>query len=172
MGKPVSHAGARRSARQPEMDRGDNCSAARAWAKFEGVGLTKDGKRVNISISACPIRDADGQITARAAIMRDITARVQAQEARALLASIVDSADDAIFGAAPDGAILSWNKGAEAMYGYPPRSIWESRCPCWCRSGRVERNSPVSRRIGRGETISQCGNRHGERATAARWKFR
>jgi PAS domain S-box-containing protein len=51
--------------------------------QFEGVGLTKDGKRVNISISACPMRNADGQITARAAIMRDITARVQAQEARA-----------------------------------------------------------------------------------------
>jgi PAS domain S-box-containing protein len=69
----------------------------------EGVGLTKEGKCVDISISACPIRNAAGQITARAAIVRDTTARMQAQEARALLASIVDSADDAIFGAATGG---------------------------------------------------------------------
>jgi diguanylate cyclase (GGDEF)-like protein/PAS domain S-box-containing protein len=84
----------------------------------DGVGLAKEGRRVDISISACAVRNPDGCIAACAAIMRDITARVQAQEARALLASIVDSADDAIFGAAMDGAIVSWNKGAERMYGY------------------------------------------------------
>lgn len=121
--------------------------------QVEGVGLTKEGKRVDISISACPIRNADGQITACAAIMRDITARVQAQEARALLASIVDSADDAIFGAAPDGAILSWNKGAEAMYGYRAEEILGKPFSLVAPAGGEV--SRLLERIGRGETVSQ-----------------
>ncbi|MGA3040903.1 MAG: PAS domain S-box protein [Bryobacteraceae bacterium] len=131
--------------------------------QFEGVGLTKEGKRIDISISACPIRNMDGQITARAAIMRDITARVQAQEARALLASIVDSADDAIIGAALDGTIVSWNKSAERMYGYPageilgkPVAILQPALqPAPAPAGSADEAGQLFDRIHRGETVSQ-----------------
>jgi len=123
--------------------------------QFECLGLTKDGKRVNISVSACPVRDADGQITARAAIMRDITARVQAQEARALLASIVDSANDAILGAAPDGAILSWNKGAEAIYGYRAEQVLGKPVSMLVPASGIGEISLLLEQVCRGETVSQ-----------------
>jgi diguanylate cyclase (GGDEF)-like protein/PAS domain S-box-containing protein len=37
---------------------------------------------------------------------------------KTLLASIVQSSDDAVIGETPDGAIASWNPGAERLYGY------------------------------------------------------
>ena len=41
----------------------------------------------------------------------------------ALLASIVQSSDDAIIGMGPDGRVLTWNAGAERLYGYRESDI-------------------------------------------------
>src|SRR5579864_3877109 len=35
------------------------------------------------------------------------------------LAAVVESTDDAIYSMTPDGVILTWNRAAEQMYGYP-----------------------------------------------------
>lgn len=50
--------------------------------------------------------------------LEDITERKAAEQARSLLASIVESSIDAIIGMDLDGAIVSWNSGAERIYGY------------------------------------------------------
>src|SRR5262249_15601973 len=42
----------------------------------------------------------------------------KAQGTIGFLASIVESTDDAVIGKTLDGKIISWNKGAERLYGY------------------------------------------------------
>jgi PAS domain S-box-containing protein len=48
---------------------------------FETVRLTKDGRRVDISLTVSPIRDKSGEIVGASKIARDITARKRTEEA-------------------------------------------------------------------------------------------
>jgi diguanylate cyclase (GGDEF)-like protein/PAS domain S-box-containing protein len=49
---------------------------------------------------------------------RDVTERKKAEDMALRLASIVEFSQDAIIGKSLDGAITSWNRAAEKMYGY------------------------------------------------------
>jgi PAS domain S-box-containing protein len=49
--------------------------------------------------------------------------RKRAHEALALLSAILESSSDAIVGTTLDGKILSWNRGAELIFGYEPADV-------------------------------------------------
>jgi PAS domain S-box-containing protein len=48
---------------------------------YETVRQTKDGRRIDVSLTVSPIRDSSGQIVGASKIARDITAHKQAQQA-------------------------------------------------------------------------------------------
>jgi PAS domain S-box-containing protein len=60
---------------------------------------------------------ANGQ-RAFTGFVRDITGRKRAEQAMARLAAIVESSSEAIIGTTLDGVIMTWNAGAERLYGY------------------------------------------------------
>ena len=64
------------------------------------------------------MRDGDGATVGAVLVFRDVTERRRAEDARARLAAIVDSSDDAIVSKTLDGVIRSWNAGAERLFGY------------------------------------------------------
>jgi PAS domain S-box-containing protein len=57
------------------------------------------------------------------AIIRDVSARQEAEDARARYAAIVESSDDAIISLDLEGVIVSWNSGARRMYGYSTEEV-------------------------------------------------
>ena len=90
---------------------------------FDGNGVTKDGRHIEISCSASPVKDARGRLMGVAAILRDNSERKRADEARALLAAVVEFSEEGILAVSVDKKVLSWNRGAEAIYGYSAEEI-------------------------------------------------
>jgi PAS domain S-box-containing protein len=86
---------------------------------------------------------------------RDVTDRKQGEEAAAHLAAIVESSDDAIIGTALDGVILSWNAGAERMYGYTAEEAKGRGISILVPPYRPEEVSNIYARIKRGEWVSR-----------------
>ena len=82
-----------------------------------------DGSLRSVRAQVFPVRDARGALHRMVGAIEDITERKRAQEAQAFLASIVESSTDAIIGATKEAVILSWNRGAQALFGYRPEEV-------------------------------------------------
>ncbi len=65
-----------------------------------------------------PLKDGSGNVTGVLGIVQWPEQQRLAEEVVAHWASLVRSSDDAVIGVALDGTILSWNQGAEQVYGY------------------------------------------------------
>ena len=109
----------------------------------EGICQRRDGSRFHVSVTGSPIRDAAGEVTAIAAVLRDISERQEAERSLALLASIVESSGDAIHSATLDGTISTWNQGAETLFGYSSQEA-------------IGRSVTILAPPGRAEEVRQC----------------
>src|SRR5215469_5028537 len=74
------------------------------------VLIALDGTEVPIDDSAAPIRNEMGDVEGAVMVFRDITERRREEANTHLLASIVESTDDAIISKDVRGIITSWNK--------------------------------------------------------------
>lgn len=76
------------------------------------------------------------------------------REEAELFASIVEASHDAIFSVSSAGLILSWNRGAEQLYGYSAMEAIGQPLQMMVPSGRQGESSAFSERVLHGETVS------------------
>jgi PAS domain S-box-containing protein len=117
------------------------------------VLVSRDGVERLIDDSGAPIRDPEGRLLGVVLVFRDITQRRHAAVAQAYLAAIVESSDDAIIGKTLEGNIVSWNRGAERLYGYSAAEVIGGPITILVPPDRPDEVLTILQRLRRGQAI-------------------
>jgi PAS domain S-box-containing protein len=117
------------------------------------VLIARDRTERVIDDSAAPIRDDSGTAVGVVLVFRDIAEREQAEVVRARLASIVESSQDAIVSKTLDGVILTWNAGAERLFGYTLAEAVGRPITFLIPPERQGEEREILAKIGRGEPV-------------------
>ncbi|MDH4128254.1 MAG: PAS domain S-box protein [Spirochaetota bacterium] len=104
----------------------DTIKSGKVW-QGDFYNKKKDGNLFWEQASIAPIKNNDGKITHFVAIKEDITRRKAAEEAlkdsEIKFRSVTQTAREAIISADNKGNIISWNKGAQTIFGYTEEEI-------------------------------------------------
>ena len=140
--------------------------ALRALREGQIVGLAnhtlliaRDGTERPIDDSAAPIRDGDS-VTGAVLVFRDVTERRRLERqiaergaAAHLLASIVESSNDAVISKSLDGTIQSWNAAAERLFGYTAEQAVGRHITMLIPADRTAEEDQIIARLRAGERI-------------------
>jgi PAS domain S-box-containing protein len=126
------------------------------------VLIRKDGRECPIDDSAAPIRDEQGQVSGCVLIFRDVTVQRMVEREKAnqlltarLLASIVESSNDAIIGKSLDGIIQSWNAAAERLFGYTAQQAIGRHISFIIPAERIDEEDTIIAQLKAGKRIEQ-----------------
>jgi two-component system cell cycle sensor histidine kinase/response regulator CckA len=89
----------------------------------ECLRIRRDGTEFPVLLSRGAIKTPEGRAVGTFGVSRDITERKREEEDIRRLAAIVESSFDAIMSTTLEGDVLTWNSGAERIYGYSAAEI-------------------------------------------------
>ena len=119
----------------------------------EAIAERPDGTRIWFTPYPTPLFDDAGNITGGINMLVDITERKQAEVAKARLAAIVESSDDAIITKGLDGVITTWNTGAERLFGYIAQEAIGQPITMLIPPDRRDEEPTIIERLRRGERV-------------------
>jgi len=120
--------------------------------RMELTAMRADGREfpVEIAISRIVI-DSKPMFTA---YMRDITERQQAARITSELAAVVAHSNDAIVACTLEGKIVSWNVGAERVYGYASEEMIGKPLDILIPPDRLDEFPQALTAVGRGDSLA------------------
>jgi PAS domain S-box-containing protein len=124
------------------------------------VLVARDGKETPIDDSAAPIRDEGGNVHGVVLVFRSVAERKRAErdrrraeEATARLAAIVESSQDAIVSKTLGSVVLSWNAGAEELFGWRAEEMIGQSITRIIPPERHDEERVILERLARGERV-------------------
>lgn len=114
----------------------------------------KNGELYWESVSIRSICDGSGKPTYRVAVAEDITARLEMEQEIAKLAAIVESAEAAIISKDLNDRVITWNRGAERMYGFTAQEAIGRNMAAVVPPDRFEEDAAIKQKVRRGESVS------------------
>lgn len=124
------------------------------------VLIKKNGEECPIDDSAAPIRNELGDVSGSVLIFRDVTAQRLIEREKAnqlltarLLASIVESSNDAIISKTLDGTIQSWNAAAERLFGHTAEEAVGQHISLIIPPERIAEENEIIARLKEGQRI-------------------
>ena len=128
-----------------------------AWLRWKGQtsGLYSDWVGVALMTVFTAILLASLTVWTGLVTERTDLARRQDEDTRSRLAFIVISSNDAIIAETLDGIVISWNPGAQAIYGYSAQEMIGKSISTVIPPDRREEFGPILRRIEGGQPVGQ-----------------
>ncbi len=133
----------------------------------ELVNRRKDGSFYTEEMRITPVHGSNGAIVNFIAIKQDVTRRRAAEEAQRFLAAIVENSDDAIVAYGITGIILTWNQGAQRIFGHSAEETIGKHVSMLVPPDRRGKLTDLTERVLKGTAVSQyeglCMRRGGQR---------
>jgi two-component system CheB/CheR fusion protein len=120
---------------------------------MEAVAERPDGSRVPFIPYPTPLYDDTGTFVGAVNMLVDISERKRAEDYAQRLASIVEFSDDAIVSKNLNGVIVSWNAGAQRLFGYAAEEVIGRPVTILIPPDRLDEEPGILARILRGEHI-------------------
>ncbi len=112
----------------------------------------KDGSLKDVMINCTVSTGADAAVNTWCFTL-DVSDRVAAERTQALLASVVESSDDAIITKSLDGIVTSWNAGAARLFGYAADEAVGRNITLIIPPDRWKDEVRILAQVGRGELV-------------------
>ena len=112
-----------------------------------------DGTKINVRPYPVPTFDSEGQVSGAVNTLVNYDEIIKAEENETLLASIVNSSDDAIISKSLDGTITSWNQGAERIFGYTANEVLGRHISILIPASRIKEENVIISNIAKGKKV-------------------